>query len=194
MRFMIGFAMPATLAITLAATLAAAAHAEGPGLVPDLAPFKAVELRHDGVVEIRQGAVQSVTLVAGDRWPGGFTVEDGRLVINGCKGCGERFRVVIVTPAIEAVAATGEGGLVTLGQGFAPQPQAALSASGGGVVRAVNLTAGAVVASVHDAGRIEAGPAASLVASASGAGEILYHGQPKVVSSVTGKGEVRPAG
>jgi hypothetical protein len=190
MRFMIGFAVPVILAVALAA----AAHAEGPGLVPDLAPFKAVELRYDGVVDIRPGAVQSVTLVAGDRWPGGFTVKDGRLVISGCKGCGDGFRVVIVTPAIEAVAATGEGGLITLAPGFSPQPEAALSAGGGGVIRASNLRADAVVASVSNAGRIEAGPAASLVANASGGGEILYHGQPKVVSSVTGKGEVRPAG
>jgi hypothetical protein len=190
MRFMIGFAVPVILAVALAA----AAHAEGPGLVPDLALFKAVELRHDGIVEIRHGAAQSVTLVAGDRWQDSFTVKDGRLVIQGCKACGQGFRVVVVTPAIDAVTTTGEGGLLTLAPGFSPQPEVALSAAGGGVIRASNLRADAVVASVSEAGRIEAGPAASLVANASGEGKIIYHGQPKVVSSVTGKGEVRPAG
>ena len=186
MRFMTCFAMAACLALP--------AYAEGPRAVPGLAPFNMVELHHDGLVEIRHGADRTVTLVAGDRWESTFTVTpDGRLVIHGCKACGDRFRVLVTIPRPEGLAVLG-GGRIRVAAGYPRQDSVALKVVDGGTVEATNLKAGQVTARVTDAGRIEAAPIDGLVASVSGAGEITYTGAPpSVVVSRSGQGVVRPA-
>lgn len=181
MRFMISVAM--------AACLATAAHAEGPGEVKGLAPFKSVELQHDGVVDIRHGAAQQVVLAAGDRWETTFQVEaDGRLVIKGCKDCGARFRVTVMTPTIDALS-VAEGRMI-VAPGFSLQPALALKV-GDGDIDAGGLPADQVSATVSGRGRIRTAPKVQLTARTTGSGEITYNGAAAVTSDTAGGGSVR---
>lgn len=138
--------------------------------VPGLPPFSEVELVHDGLVILRPGTGK-VELEAGDRWADTFQVINGRLVIKGCKDCGDRFKVVITTPMIKALAVTGTGKIV-LDQPFTRQPSLAASVAGSGKIDARAATLD------------------SLTATVQGGGSIVYGGNPELISRLSGGGTI----
>ena len=157
------------------------------------APFSSVQLRNGGEVRIGHGDTQLVTLVEGDSRQAGFTVENGRLVVDRCRGrCDHRqpFRVEIVTPLLDAVSVEEGGRLIVL-PGFPRQAQLAAAVGNGGMVDVRTMAIDQVTAAVAQGGIILTRPGSRLDAAVSQGGVINYWGDPTVVQAVRGGGVVQ---
>ena len=157
------------------------------------APFSSVQLRNGGEVRIGHGDAQRVTLVEGDSRQAGFTVEDGRLVVDRCRSrCDHRrpFRVEIVTPLLDAVSVEEGGRLIVL-PGFPRQVQLAAAVGNGGLVDVRTMAVDQMTAAVAQGGVILTRPGRRLDAAISQGGVINYWGDPTVVKAVRGGGVVQ---
>ena len=192
MRLASMLAAPPLAAVILAALPAAAAAQT----VMPVEKFESVELHGGGTVTIRQGSVQRVTMIRGDRDVAGFDVIDrgqgGKLVISACRGfCmgSHRLEVEIQTPSLNGAAVNGGGHIVAEGA-FPAQGAVSAVIHGGGVIdlKAVPAQSASVV--IHGGGKIFVTAQNNLAASINGGGSIRYLGQPTVSSSIHGGGTV----
>jgi hypothetical protein len=152
-----------------------------------------VQLRGGGVVTIRPGPRQRVTLVSGSTASTRFRVlPDGRLEIDACNGsCPRNYRleIVIESPAMPDAAVTG-GGRIAAAPGFAAQRQVSAAVRGGGEVDTRALPVRDANAAVSGGGTILMRVAGHLNAAVQGGGRILYSGDPQVTSAVSGGGHI----
>lgn len=179
------------------AALAAAGAAPAAETVA-LPRFNSIELKGGGTVVVRQGAVQRVTLVEGDKGQTSLKVEPqgrrgaDRLVIQACRSrCPQdyRLRIEIVMPEVAAVAVNG-GGRIDVAPGFPSRRHVAAAVNGGGEIDLRALPARDVAASVNGGGALRVTATNSLAASVNGGGAIVYWGDPQVASSIRGGGAV----
>jgi len=157
------------------------------------AGFGSIELRGGGIVTVRHGAAQRVTVVAGnpDRE---IRSEGDRLVIEPCGGgCprGHSLEVEVVTPELESLAVS-DGGLIQLVGDFPAQGAVSTSVSDGGTIDIRPLDAGRVSAAVWQGGQILTRPGRTLSATVSNGGIVTYWGNAEVTSSVTRGRRRRP--
>ena len=175
-----------------AITLVAAVPAIAAETVP-VSSFRQVELRGGGNVLVRPAAVQRVTIVEGSAQVTRVqVVRNGRLQIDACNGqCPRnyRLRVVIDTPAIEALAIKG-GGQISTARGFRAQRNLAAAIQGGGRIDAREIAAAHVAAAVNGGGELLVSPVGDLAAAVRGGGAIRYSGNPRVSSAISGGGAI----
>ena len=157
--------------------------------------FTGVELHGGGVINIRQGPVQRVTLVRGDPSVASFTVKDhGRLIISPCDGfCWgtHRLEVDIVTPDLNAIAIHGGGHIKAQGA-FPAKGEVSVAILGGGDIDMKDVPAQSAAAAIHGGGKIFVSAQSSLDARIYGGGAIRYLGHPTVNSAIHGGGTVSP--
>lgn len=179
-----------------AAVLAAAPTVAAAQTVMPVDKFDSVELLGGGTITIRQGPVQRVTMIRGDRDVAGFEVVDrgqGRkLIVSSCRGfCmgSHHLEVEIETPSLNGATINGGGHIVAEGA-FPAQGAVSAVIHGGGIIdiKAVPAQAASVV--IHGGGKILVAAQNSLSASINGGGSIRYVGQPTVSTSIHGGGTV----
>src|SRR5579864_5391691 len=126
--------MVRTIFPLLALALVASVPALAGELVP-LGPFDAVGLEGGGSVTIVPGPVQRVTILEGSSRFTHIYVEHGRsLRIDTCnRDCPQhyRLRVEIEAPSVPTLAVDG-GGVISVGNGFAPEHRLVAAVNGGG--------------------------------------------------------------
>ncbi len=171
----------------------------GPALaatVVPLAPFKSVGLSGGGHIVLRQGAVQSVTLLKGSTQFTTFKVNPGGgLNIVACnESCPHDYDldIEIVLPSVEGVAIEG-GGTIKAEGGFPAVRAMGVAISGGGNIDVRAVPAANVDAAVNGGGMIETAPSGALNAAVNGGGVIVYWGNPAVHQVVSGGGAVKHA-
>jgi hypothetical protein len=173
--------------------LVASAPVAGAETVP-VPAFRAVQLRGGGIVMIAPSAASRVTIIEGSTQFTQFRVDsEGKLLIDACKiRCPQnyRLRLRIEAPQLLGVGIEG-GGLITAGNGFAPQKALGVAVNGGGKIDVRSLDSNAVGAAVNGGGEIFVKARGTLAASIKGGGEIRYWGNPTLVTSVHGGGLVR---
>jgi len=173
--------------------LAASAPAFATETVP-VAPFRALELHGGGVVTVVPSAVQRVTILEGSSQLTQFRIEpEGKLVIEACNDrCPRayRLRLRIETPQLLGLG-IHDGGLITTGNGFAPQKALGVAVNGGGKIDARSIDANNVGAAVKGGGEIFVRVRRTLAAAIKGGGEIRYWGNPMLTTAVKGGGLVR---
>jgi len=183
----------------VAAALALLAAACAPGASASaqqplaLASFRSVALSSGGEVVIRYGPAQSVSVLSGSIQRASPTVEGGRLRIGRCRpDCphGERLRVEIVTPSLDAVA-VDNGGTIVVADGFPRQAELSAAVEQGGRIDARGIEAARVSASVAQGGIIFTRPVTALAASVRHGGIVTYWGDPSVTRAVQGGGVVQ---
>jgi hypothetical protein len=180
---------PVLLAISIT-TMSSGAAAE----TVRLPSFSSIEIHAGGEVFVRQGAVQRVNILRGNRSVSEVRVDErGRLLIRGCRiRCSNyQLRVEVVTPHINSVSIRG-GGMVAASGPFKPQPSLALSVHGGGLIDVAALPSRHVAAAVYGGGVIRTNPLDHLAANISGGGVINYRGRPSVARSIHGGGLIEP--
>lgn len=158
--------------------------------------FDTVELNGGGIVTMREGPVQQVTILRGSPEYTDIHVEPNgsrqRLVIHACNTrCPETYRleIEVVTPRLDGLAVNG-GGQITAAPGFAPSQELAAAVHGGGVIDLRAAPARDVAAAVNGGGLIRVSASRDLTAAVNGGGEIRYWGNPSVTSAVHGGGRV----
>lgn len=183
----------AAAAIAIAAPAVAAAQTVAP-----LDKFTSVDLHGGGVITIRQGPVQRVTLVRGDPKVAHFEVTDrnrgGRLVISPCEGfCwgSHHLEVEIETPELDGLAIHGGGRLVAHGA-FPARGAVSAVIHGGGDIDMKDVPAQSASVAIYGRGKIYVTAQNSLSASIYGGGAIRYLGQPTVNSEIHGGGTISP--
>lgn len=180
------------LAPLLAVLAIAPAVASAETVVP-VAKFTGVELHGGGAINIRQGAVQRVTLVRGDPAVATFEVNSrGRLIVSPCRGfCwgSHHLEVDIETPDLNAAEIHGGGHIVAKGA-FTPQSAVSVAIHGGGDIDLRDVPAQSASAAIHGGGKISVAAQNSLDAEIYGGGAIRYAGHPTVSSSIHGGGSV----
>jgi hypothetical protein len=183
----------AAAAITLAAPAAASAQTVMP-----VQKFTSVDLHGGGMITIRQGPVQRVTLVSGDPQVARFEVKDrgqgGRLIISPCEGVcwgSHKLEVEIETPELNGIEIHG-GGHITAHGAFPAQGAVSAAIHGGGDIDMKDVPAQSASVAIHGGGKILVSARNSLSASIYGGGAIRYVGQPSVNSEIHGGGSVSP--
>lgn len=155
--------------------------------------FRAVELRGGGIIAISPSTTPRVTIDEGSSQFTQFRVDgEGKLIIETCKvRCPPNYhlRLRIEAPQMLGVGIQG-GGLITAGNGFAPQKALGVAVNGGGKIDVRGIDAGAVGAAVNGGGAIFVRARGTLAATVKGGGEIRYWGNPTLVTSVRGGGLV----
>ncbi|HEX4535057.1 MAG TPA: DUF2807 domain-containing protein [Rhizomicrobium sp.] len=172
--------MKLMISLASACLLLAAPAFAGPAL--QLGGFSSVKASDGAKVTIRHGAVQSVTLIAGNTELSRLDVEDGRLSIEGCvHRCPRNYRleVEIVTPNITAIEAE-DGASIEVQGSFPAQGNLAAKAQDGGNIDARSIPAANVNAKAEDGGVIEVSATRTLSAAAEDGGDITYWGHPTV--------------
>jgi hypothetical protein len=177
----------------MAFALATAAPVAAAEVVP-VHQFRSVQLRGGGVISLRPGPAQRVTIVAGSSQFTSFGVDrQGQLEINACnERCPQSYdlRIVIESPTAPDAAISG-GGAIRFAPGFRPESDVSLAISGGGQIDARAVQASNVSAAVNGGGRILTGSSSHLSAAVNGGGEVSFAGNPQVSSAVRGGGAVR---
>jgi Putative auto-transporter adhesin, head GIN domain len=186
----------------LAILFAAAALAAVPALaaaqtVVPADKFNAVELHGGGMITIRQGPVQRVTIIHGDPQITRVEVIDrdqgGKLIISPCRtSCfmmHNKLEVEVETPDLGAVGINGGGHIVAEGA-FGSRAAVSAVIHGGGTIDIKAMPAQSASAAIHGGGKIIVAAQNSLSASISGGGSIRYVGQPAVSTSIHGGGSV----
>lgn len=188
----------ACLFAAAALAIAAPAIAAAQTVVPT-DKFTAVDLHGGGVITIRQGPVQRVTLVRGDPRVARFEVTDrgrgGRLVISPCDGVfcwgSHHLEVEIETPVLNGLAIHGGGHLEAHGA-FPAQGAVSAVIHGGGDIDMKDVPAQSASAAIHGGGKIYLTAQDSLSASIFGGGAIRYLGHSRVNSEIRGGGTISP--
>ncbi|THD68555.1 DUF2807 domain-containing protein [Phenylobacterium sp.] len=179
--------LAAVIAIAIAPAVAAAE------TVVPVGKFSGVELHGGGVINIRQGPVQRVTLVRGDPAVAHFEVNGrGRLIVSPCEGfCwgSHHLEVDIETPDLNAAEIHGGGHIVAKGA-FTPQSAVSAAIHGGGGIDIKDVPAQSASVAIHGGGKIFVAAQTSLDAEIYGGGVIRYAGHPTVSSSIHGGGTV----
>jgi len=156
--------------------------------------FDSIELNGGGHVVIRHGALERVTLLAGNTQYTRIRIEDGhKLVIDACNSdCPNRYdlEIEIVTPDIQGVSIEG-GGHIETASGFPAQNMIAADVEGGGHIDLGNVDAKSGNAAVHGGGHILIHAESMLNAAVEGGGSIRYTGNPQVMSAINGGGSIR---
>jgi len=162
--------------------------------VMPVSAFRSVELKGGGDLTIVPGAVQRVTLLAGNNAITHFRVRDGgKLEIE--TSCDSRcphnydLRIRIESPTVPDVAVQA-GGTIAAGRGFAPQPDIAAAVSAGGTIDLRAVAAEEVSAAVHAGGDIYVHAVRALNAAVNAGGDIHYSGNPQVSMAVANGGNV----
>jgi len=159
-----------------------------------LSPFRAVELHGGGSIILVPSSVQRIALEEGSSQITRFRVDqEGKLVIDACsRQCppAYRLRMRIETPQLLGIGVNG-GGMITAGNGFAPQKSLGVAVKGGGKIDVRSIDVGNVGASVSGGGAILVTARRSLAAAVNGGGEIRYSGNPAVTMAINGGGNVR---
>src|SRR4051794_27669834 len=131
-----------------------------PALAAETVPvpaFRAVELHGGGIVALLPSRVSRITIVEGSSQFTHFRVDDeGKLIIDACRvRCPQnyRLRLRIEAPQLLGVGIHG-GGLITAGNGFAPQKALGVAVEGGGKIDVRAIDANAVGAAVNGGGEI----------------------------------------
>ncbi len=156
----------------------------------DVGPFESVELHGGGTITIREGAVQAVRLIEGDRASVTATVDNGRLSIGRCRDCPHRrLRVEIVTPSLESLSVR-DGGTIALEGRFADRPRLDLAVGHGGRIDARPLAADEVAAAIAHGGQILTHARRRLDAAVTQGGMIVYWDRPSVSPAIAGGGGV----
>lgn len=157
-------------------------------------PFRSVELRGGGNVEVVPGPRERVTIVEGssqfthayvDRW--------GKLIVDTCNAnCPHFYRMQlrIESPRVPDLAVSG-GGAITVAPGFVPQSQLSGAINGGGKIDARAVEAADVSAAVNGGGDLLVRAASSLSGAVRGGGTVRYWGNPQVSSAIAGGGTIR---
>lgn len=180
--------------VSIAALIAFAPPAEAQTPVPVRA-FDSIELRGGGVVTVRHGATQRVTLIRGNTETTGFSVDgNGQLRIDACRtSCRDYdLQIEIVTPQLDGAAIHG-GGIIRATGRFPDRASLAVAITGGGVIDVSPIESGTVAAAVRGGGAILTHARNSLLASVSGGGSIAYLGDPSVTQSIRGGGSIQPS-
>ena len=156
-----------------------------------VAQFRTVELNDGGHVVIRYGAVQRVSIVAGDEQCTRVSVREERLVIENGARChpSERLQIEIVTPRLDGVSISN-GGIVQAAGEFPAQSSIDAAVEQGGMIDIRAVAADSVHASVYSGGRIFTTPRKSLNATVDSGGAITYWGDPSVKKAVRNGGVV----
>jgi hypothetical protein len=157
-----------------------------------VAAFRSVTLQNGGVVVLRHGSRQQVTVLKGAADCVEAAIADGnRLVIDHRHGCEERhgITVEIVTPHIDGLSVM-DGGTIRTSGGFPRQTDIAVAVEDGGTVDLRSMVVDRVTAAVHDGGRIMARPQDALTAQVARGGAVTYWGSPRVTSAVDGGGVI----
>jgi hypothetical protein len=154
-------------------------------------PFRSVELQNGGLVVVRYGPTQRVTLLQSDAGEADVGVEDGRLRISKCRTCrhDRRLRVEVVTPTLESVA-VAHGGTMALEGRFPAQTRLVATVSNGGRIDARALNAEQVTASVEQGGGIWTRSSRQLDACVTQGGAITYWGEPTVRQNIEHGGAI----
>jgi putative autotransporter adhesin-like protein len=160
--------------------------------VVPLAPFRSIEVRGGGEVELVPGPVQRVTLIRGTTALTSFRVErDGKLRIDACRLSCRNYdlRIRIESPRVPDLAIAG-GGTIKVEPGFAPQQQVSTAVMGGGDIDVRALDASSVSAAINGGGDILVRPRSSLSAAVNGGGTVHYSGNPRLSMAIHGGGDV----
>jgi hypothetical protein len=159
-----------------------------------VSPFRSVELRGGGDVDIVPGPVQRVIVLNGSTAYTSFRVENGgKLRIDACNSrCPRNYplHIRIETPRMPDVAIEA-GGTIIAARGFAPVREIAAAVSAGGTIDLRALAADEVSAAVNAGGDIYVRPRLKLSAAVNAGGDIHYSGNPSVSMAVSNGGEVR---
>jgi hypothetical protein len=159
-----------------------------------VSPFRSIELRGGGDVDIVPGPAQRVVVLNGSTAYTSFRVEtDGKLRIDACNSrCPRNYplHIRIETPTVPSVAING-GGTIVAARGFAPQAHVAAAVHAGGTIDLRAVAADEVAAAVNAGGDIYVRPRVSLSAAVHAGGDIHYSGNPSVSMAVSNGGEVR---
>ena len=178
--------------IVAALALAGQARPAAAQTAVQVAAFDSIELRGGGVVTIRHGPRQRVTLLRGNTQVTGFRVNrQGQLRIDACRtSCRDYdLRIEIVTPELDGAAIHG-GGVIRAEGRFPDSGMLAIAITGGGAIDLTPIESGSVAASISGGGSIRTHARNSLLASINGGGSIGYRGDPSVTSAVNGGGAV----
>lgn len=161
--------------------------------------FDQIELNGGGVVTVRHGPVQRVTIRSGSSeytrirvTPRNSRNGSDRLVIDACNDrCPRHYqlRIEIETPDVEALAVNG-GGEIQATAGFPGQSDIAVAVHGGGEIDVRNVAVEDVAAAVHGGGLLLVRASSNLAASVNGGGEVRYWGSPEVSAAINGGGTV----
>ena len=154
--------------------------------------FRSVELRNGGMVILRHGPTQRVTLLQGSLQQTSVTVDGDWLVIDRPKSVphrGYRLEIEVVTPWIAEVSVQ-EGGTLQSRGAFPPQASIEASVSNGGTLDIRSIETDNVEAAVSQGGRIFLKAGQSLVASVNQGGIITWWGDARVRRSVRHGGAV----
>jgi hypothetical protein len=158
-----------------------------------VSPFRSVELRGGGDVEIVPGPVQRVILLNGSTAYTSFRVEnDGKLRIDACNSrCPRNYplHIRVETPTVPSVAVAA-GGTIVAARGFAPQAHVAAAVHAGGTIDLRAVDANEVSAAVDAGGDIYVRPRSTLSAAVNAGGDIHYSGNPRVSMAVANGGNV----
>jgi len=158
--------------------------------------FQSVELRGGGIVTVRPGPEQRVTLVEGDRAITKFAVAaDGRLTIEACdRSCPANYkvRVDIQAPVVPSLRIAG-GGEIVAARGFGRQRHLAAAVSGAGSIDLRSVDAASFNTAIMGGGRIATGSSSAVNAAINGGGLITYAGNPRVSTAIVGGGAVKRA-
>jgi hypothetical protein len=148
-------------------------------------------LNDGGHVVIRYGAVQRVSIVAGDVQCTRVSVREERLIIENGRSCHprERLQIEIVTPRLDGVSISN-GGIVQAAGEFPAQSSIDAAVEQGGMIDIRAIAADSVHASVYSGGRIFTTSRKSLSAAVESGGGITYWGDPAVKKAVRGGGAV----
>jgi hypothetical protein len=188
--------MRLALLLAAAALIAAPAVANAQTTVP-VDKFDSVELHGGGLITIRQGPVQRVTIIHGDPAIARIEVTErdhgGKLIISPCRGScwnwHNELEVQVETPDLGAVAIHGGGKILAEGP-FRPRAAVSAAIHGGGVIDVKAMPSQSTSAEIHGGGKILVAAQTSLSAEIFGGGSIRYLGQPAVSTSIHGGGSV----
>jgi len=179
-------------ALLLIVPLVLAAPAGAAQTTVSVGPFRSVTLRSGGVVNLRHGASQRVTLIKGDRECASVRIEgEDELVIEPSDRECDRHDLLIevTTPEIAALKVTDGGTLRAVG-GFPAQKELDGRVENGGSLDLRTMKAGSVRAAVRQGGRILIRPESGLLATVTQGGVITYWGSPDVKSTIEHGGAV----
>ena len=160
--------------------------------VVPVGPFRSVALQNGGVVILRHGASQRVTLPSGAADCLSASIVDGdRLVITRRAHCaaGHHAAVEVQTPEIDGIIVMDGGTIETRGS-FPPQPKLRAAVEQGGTIDLRSLSANHVTVAVREGGRILTRPQQNLDAEIASGGVVAYWGRPHVRSSIRHGGQV----
>jgi hypothetical protein len=176
-----------------ALALAASAPALATEIVP-VQPFRSVELRAGGDIDIVPGLVQRVTILNGSTQFTRFQMRpNGQLVIDACnERCPHNYnlRIQIMSPQMPSVGIQA-GGTIVASPGFAPQREVAAAIRAGGTIDLRAVPVDNASAAIDAGGDIFVRPRTALSAAIRGGGDIHYSGNPQVSMAVSGGGDVR---